>query len=172
MDLHNGLHRQAGFTLLEILITIVILSIGLLGIAGMQATGLRNNHSAYTKTQAANLAMDMADRIRANPDARADYAGFDTNDAAIPENPGCISSDNGCPPAQLATYDKYEWSRPLTAENKPLLPEGRGVITQNGDEFTITILWLEPAYQGVTRNDCGFEGLAEDTACFQMSFIP
>ena len=71
--------RQAGFSLIEVLVTMVVLSIGLLGVAGMQASGLRNNHAVYTKTQATNLAMDMAERIRANPKGRANYVGFDTS---------------------------------------------------------------------------------------------
>ncbi|HBA32699.1 MAG TPA: type IV pilus modification protein PilV, partial [Gammaproteobacteria bacterium] len=55
-----------GFTLLEVLIALVILSVGLLGLAGLQTTGLRNNHSAYLRSQATLLAYDITDRIRAN----------------------------------------------------------------------------------------------------------
>ena len=165
--------------MIEILVTLVVLSIGLLGVAGMQASGLRNNHAAYTKTQAANLVMDMADRIRANPKGRASYAGFDTSDA-IPDNPGCISSNNGCNPQQLAAYDLYEWSIPILGKNsqdmettKPVLPQGRGVISQNNGGFTVTVLWNEPDIQGVTPNKCvGFEAESNEIACFQMRFIP
>ncbi len=173
---HN---RQAGFSLIEILVTMVVLSIGLLGIAGMQASGLRNNHAAYTKTQATNLAMDMAERIRANPQGLANYAGFDTN-GTIPASTGCISTSTGCSPTDLATHDKIEWSIPILGKNatvtqttKPVLPAGRGLITRDAnDEFTITILWREVAYEGMERNDCGQVGLADDMACFQMSFKP
>ena len=162
--------EQTGFTLIEVLITMVILSIGLLGIAGMQAAGLRNNHSAYTMTQASNLAMDMIDRIRANSTAAADYVGFDSN-TSVTANPGCISA--GCTPAQLAEFDKFQWSQPLEAADKPVLPDGRGVITQNGDELIVTILWHEAAYQGMTPNKCaGFAGVANDISCFQMRFKP
>ncbi len=55
-----------GFTLLEILVAVLVLSIGLLGIAGLQVTGLRFNHSAYARTQATLLAYELADRMRAN----------------------------------------------------------------------------------------------------------
>jgi len=160
--------RQAGFSLIEILVTLVVLSIGLLGIAGMQASGLRNNHAAYTKTQATNLAMDMAERIRANPKGQASYAGFDSNNAPA-TSPNCITS--GCTPAELATHDKFEWSQPLKTETKPVLPAGRGHVTQNGDQFIVTILWREIAYDGMIFNDCE-EDLADDMACFQMSFQP
>jgi len=81
-----------GFTLLEVLIAVVVLSIGLLGLAGLQTTGLRNNQDAYARTQAATLANDMADRIRSN------MAGFNAgnynNTAAYTAT--CESS--GCTP--------------------------------------------------------------------------
>lgn len=58
--------RQSGFTLLEVLIAILVLSIGLLGLAGMMASSMRNSHSAYQRTQATWLAYDMIDRMRVN----------------------------------------------------------------------------------------------------------
>jgi len=161
--------RQAGFSLIEVLVTVVVLSIGLLGVAGMQASGLRNNHAAYTKTQATNLAMDMAERIRANPKGRANYVGFNSKSAPA-NSPGCISA--GCNPTQLAEHDKFEWSQPLNANTKPVLPAGRGLVTQSGEQFTVTLFWREIAYDGMIRNTCGETDLAADMACFQMSFQP
>lgn len=168
--------RQTGFTLIEILVTIVILSIGLLGIAGMQASGLRNNHAAYTKTQATNLAMDMADRIRANPRAaRGDTYLYDSANG-MAEDPGCIAA--GCTPAQVAQYDKYQWSIPILGKNdpaddsvKPALPDGRGIISRDGDQFVITLLWREPAYEEMARAQC-IENQGEEMACFQMRVLP
>lgn len=76
----NGLYkmfsqknRETGFSLLEVLIAIVVTSIGLLGLAAMQATGLRNNHSAYHRSQATVLAYDIADRMRSNAISMASY---------------------------------------------------------------------------------------------------
>jgi len=167
--------RQAGFSLIEVLVTMVVLSIGLLGIAGMQASGLRNNHAAYTKTQATNLAIDMAERIRANPQGKAEYVGFNSTEA--PGNPGCINSVSGCNAEQLATYDMFEWSQPLNADPKPILPAGRGMVTQNGNQFTVTILWREIAYQYEDNNiefsQCvGIGNQAPDEACYQLRFQP
>lgn len=179
--------RQAGFTLIEILVTVVVLSIGLLGIAGMQASGMRNNHAAYTKTQATNLAMDMADRIRANPKGVDNYAGLDTGDAeTIPADPDCIST--GCSASSnldndLANSDKFEWSQPIISATKPVLPDGRGIIARNGatDEFSVTILWREsplPQDQIMTPKKCkdfANQDIADQTdqmACFQLRFIP
>ena len=175
----NG--QQVGFTLIEILVTLVVLSVGLLGIAGMQAGALKNNHAAYTKTQATNLAMDMADRIRANADGSASYAGFDSKEDAVTD-PGCIAAASGCTVAQMAQYDLFEWSQPLNATNRPVLPQGRGQISEDATngEFTITIAWREPAFEKVNMENCGITDLDNvdgddgtgDIACFQLSFIP
>lgn len=58
--------RQSGFTLLEVLIAILVISIGLLGLAGLMASSMRNSHSAYQRTQATWLAYDIIDRMRVN----------------------------------------------------------------------------------------------------------
>ncbi|HZE18056.1 MAG TPA: type IV pilus modification protein PilV, partial [Mycobacterium sp.] len=75
---HSCRRQQAGVGLMEVLITVLVLSIGLLGLAGLQATGLRNNHGSLLRTQATMLAADMADRIRANPAGLANYNGIDS----------------------------------------------------------------------------------------------
>ena len=59
-------NKNAGFTLIEVLIAMLVLAVGLLGLAGLQATSLRNNQSAYNRSQATQLAYDLADRMRAN----------------------------------------------------------------------------------------------------------
>jgi len=61
--------KKNGFSLVEVLVTLVVLSVGLLGIAGMMASTVRNNHSAYQRSQASWLAYDMLDRVRANREA-------------------------------------------------------------------------------------------------------
>jgi type IV pilus assembly protein PilV len=60
--------RARGMTLVEVLVTMVITSVGLLGVAAMQLTSLRNNYDAYVRSQAAMLAADLLDRMRANRD--------------------------------------------------------------------------------------------------------
>ena len=59
--------KSRGFTLIEVLIALVILSVGLLGLAGLQIISLKNNQSTYARGQANLMAMDVIDRIRANP---------------------------------------------------------------------------------------------------------
>ena len=62
----NTPYKSHGFTLIEILLAVVVLSGGLLGLAGLQLTGLKSNHSAYLRSQATILTLDIADRMRAN----------------------------------------------------------------------------------------------------------
>ncbi|MDJ0653996.1 MAG: type IV pilus modification protein PilV [Xanthomonadales bacterium] len=58
--------RQRGVTLIEVLVALLILSFGLLGLAGLQGISLRNNFNAYQRTQATNVSYELLDRIRAN----------------------------------------------------------------------------------------------------------
>ncbi len=124
-------HLQRGFTLLEVLIALLVLSIGLLGLAGLQSIGLRSTHGASLTSQASMLAYDMADRIRANPDAGATYAGFVTD------------CPDPVPTTPLEDADLGEWSCSI----ETLLPGGVGRIARvvNGavERYTITIEWLD-----------------------------
>lgn len=74
-------HTQRGVTLLEVLISIVVLAIGLLGYAGLQTVSLKNNLSAYHRSQATMLAYDVIDRIRAN---RPNCVSYTMNFGAAP----------------------------------------------------------------------------------------
>ncbi len=113
---------QRGFSLVEVLVTMVVISFGLLGVAGLLATGLRNNQSSEWRTQASVLAYDMAERMRANRQAALnnDYATANTGAGGI------------------ASTDKADWSATLAAK----LPSGTGTVAMtNTRYFSITIQW-------------------------------
>jgi type IV pilus assembly protein PilV len=113
-------NRQSGFTLLEVLVTLIILAIGLLGLLNLQIVSLKNNHSALHRTVAIMHAYDILDRIRLN--RTANYTvGFDT----------VISGTD------LANQDLTEWKSNLSVD----LPEGNGAITINGDMVDIQVRW-------------------------------
>lgn len=126
-----------GFSLIEVLIAIVILSIGLLGIAGLQVTGLRYAHSANLHYIAALQANDIADRMRAN--FAGVTAGAYNNLSGIGSDPNCITT--GCTPGQMAQTDTFQWN----TDNSNYLPAGQGTVTGAGANsvFTITISWSE-----------------------------
>jgi type IV pilus assembly protein PilV len=115
-------NSQEGFTLLEVLIAIVVLAFGLLGLAGLQTASLRNNHSAYLRSQATLLAYDMADRMRTNIlEARDPTSGGTYNNGAATAN-DCTA--NVCTTAQMTGYDFAQWNGALQTQ----LPLGAGIV--------------------------------------------
>jgi type IV pilus assembly protein PilV len=136
--------RNNGFTLLEVLIAMVVLAVGLLGLAAMQATGLKNSLSAYQRSQATQLAYDMADRMRANAieTRRAENSTYDKDIkalAAATDQDTCKSvagTPGVCSVAQMAEKDLFEWRNEL---NNTL--SGSGEIDFVDPVFTITVSW-------------------------------
>jgi type IV pilus assembly protein PilV len=107
---------SSGFTMVEFLVAVVILSIGMIGLAGLQLTSLRDNSRAYMRSQASVIASDLADRVRANP-------AVDYTTVTAAENTSCLTT-TGCTADQMAQQDLFEWSTRLPAE----LEGGVGVI--------------------------------------------
>jgi len=146
--------KNTGFTLIEVLIALVVLSGGLLGLAALQATSLKNNQSAYNRSQATQLAYDLADRIRANAvEARLPantYMSIAPIDAAAQEN---CTTTVGCAPAQMAQNDLFEWNAAVTAT----LPSGIGTIVFNGGIYTIAISWDDNRDGVIDANDPTFQ---------------
>ena len=123
--------RSRGFTLVEALIALLVLSIGLLGVAGLQLAALRQNNSASQRSQATFLAYDIIDRMRANRRNALDVAapayvvGYGTHTAT----------------GTLAERDLTAWKAGLAA----VLPAGDGQIARDADpnlnRWTISIRW-------------------------------
>src|SRR3569832_1194061 len=110
----KAITKQRGFTMLAVPVPAAALPVGMLGVAGLQATGQRTNHSAYLRSQATALAYDMIDRMRANKTAITSGAYNAINTATNNySNPGCITA--GCSAANMAAYDIYEWEALLAA---------------------------------------------------------
>ncbi|RRJ82285.1 type IV pilus modification protein PilV [Aestuariirhabdus litorea] len=129
--------KQAGVGLIEILVTLLILAVGFLGMAALQANALRLGHSAYVRTQASVLAYDIIDRIRANPTV-AQGGGYDI---AIGDSGSDVDTCEAaaCNTATLATYDKQQWLFLLQSQ----LPKGDGTVSVAGGRVTVTVQWDE-----------------------------
>jgi len=113
---HPYARQNAGFSLIEVLIALVILSVGLLGIAAMVSVSMKSRSSSYLRTQALALGSAILDRMRANH-ATAIAGGYNiTVDTSTPFS-GAYQSCNGsgatCTPAPIATMDLYDWNQDL-----------------------------------------------------------
>ncbi len=137
-------YPHAGFTLLEVLIALLVLSVGLLGLAALQLTSLQYNTGSYLRTQATFLAYDILDRMRANAIAVAnlDGTGYDqptTTAVSAPTN--CDTTT--CTSAQLAAYDvrKFYDRAAATLPNAAATPPTISIDANK--KVTITIQWVE-----------------------------
>jgi type IV pilus assembly protein PilV len=115
---------QSGSGLIESLISILVVSIGFLGFAGLQLNGLAAANDSLFRSKAVYLSYQMADRVRANlPGASA--GAYNDFTSQTPPSPGCTITVN-CTPTQMATNDFNEW---LTEVQSPsVLPNGGAVI--------------------------------------------
>jgi type IV pilus assembly protein PilV len=165
--------RSPAFTLVEILVTLIILAVGLLGLAGLMFEGMRNNQGSYLRTQASIYAYDISDRMRANRERAqlGDYAGadgFSTADLNSLDLPACASAASGCSPADRVGVDQVEWARQVrgTGNGVPMIPGGVGTIDFDATEnvYTINIEWVE----GSRGGDAG-EAIANDNS-FELRF--
>ena len=154
-----------GFGLIEVLISIVVLAVGLLGLASLQAFGLQNNQSAYNRTVATLQAYDLADRMRANmTGAEAGDYTFDPDNNSVPTD-DCVT--NECGPAELAGHDLGQW----LGDNGDLLPSGTGRVTRNGDIYTITVMWNDTRDPEATETGCDPDE-PKDLTCFTVNLEP
>lgn len=135
------IHKHRGFTLLEVLIALLVLSIGLLGLAALQTSGLRSNQMATMRTLATQIAYDMTDRMRANP------TGMNNSEYVI--------TTAQAPAATTATGtaldDLTEWRAQVAR-----LPGGLSSITRSaGPPVTheITVYWDEER-KGAVLGSC------------------
>jgi type IV pilus assembly protein PilV len=140
--------HSRGFTMVEMLVALVVLSIGMLGIAGLFAVSLRSGGSAIQRMQAVNLASDMADRIRANRRAAGSYAATTT---ATGTNNNCSGpSAVICTPSLMAANDIYVWKQAVAGAFKGGQATGQIVyvaaaLTTQPSTYTITVSWREQA---------------------------
>jgi type IV pilus assembly protein PilV len=159
---HFRPNRQHGFTLLEVLIALLILSIGLLGLAALQTVGLRSNQMASMRTVVTEAAYDITDRMRSNPDAVAAGEYVMTTGQA----PGDTAATG------TALADLTAWRNQVER-----LPGGLSSITQcdattvpvcDGLTHIITVYWDE-FREGATGTNCPPLS-ADDLRCYRLVY--
>lgn len=152
----NNKTCQHGVTLIESMIALLVISIGLLGIASLQITAMSQNTSALNHSQAVWIASSMSDRIRANIGQFNNYDGIDTNNSYDGE---CETVD--CSDLQMIEADADEWSVMIES-----LPGGRGMIDLTGGSMMISVMWDDDG-TGVSGTGCDPTD-ANDLTCFRM----
>jgi type IV pilus assembly protein PilV len=129
--------------MIEILVTLAITAIALLGAAGLQLRALRTGQNSQFRTQAVLLAADLAERMEANPNGaiNGNYV-VAASSTATQTNNLCA---NGCTSSGIATGDLYQWQNTIPA----LLPQPTWTVAQtslagnNPATYTITISWVD-----------------------------
>lgn len=134
-DAHS---KQQGFSLVEVLIALIIMSIGMLGIASLYVQSMQAGRTSLFRHSAVTLAGDVADRIRANRAAGVVYATPDGADN------GCVAGGVNCSAPQMAMHDIFIFE----AQARDTLPNGDVVVlfdnAVNPPTYTITVTWDEP----------------------------
>jgi len=147
---------QHGLTLIEAMIALLVMSIGLLGIASLQLTAMNQNTSSLNHSQAVQYAYNMSDRVRANMGQFDQYKNIDTSTGYTQDCTG-----GPCTPAQMLNADAADWE--VMVAN---LPGGRGMIFDNVDGLTVTVMWDDNG-TGATQTGCD-PGNANDLTCYAL----
>lgn len=144
---------DSGFSLIEAMVALVVLSVGMMGIAALHGQSLSAGRTAQFRTVAINLSADMADRIRVNRLGEAGYAGAGADNDCDPESGGGVD----CTPAEMAAHDIFVW----TQQVQQRLPNGQGAVQFNNGTapptFTITVRWDEVGEAAPVQHQISFQ---------------
>jgi len=144
--------NQSGFTLIEMLIAVVVISVGILGVAAMQTLGVRYTQNSYLLSIATQQAQDMAERMRANPAEMFDtsangYYNSSISGAFTGTIPNCETAD--CTSDQRAQKDHAEW----TQANQNLFGQTGTVARTGTNDFLITVNWNDVEDTGAVNKE-------------------
>jgi len=157
---------QQGVTLIEAMIALLVISVGLLGIASLQITAMSQNASSLNHSQAVWFAYNMSDRIRANTPAQFNnYTGIETSTGYAQD---CMTLN--CSAAQMLVADAADWEIMVGS-----LPAGRGMITSSpeallGTVLQVTVMWDDDG-TGATGTACSGNP-AVDLTCYTLTVAP
>lgn len=160
---------QRGFSLVEVLVTMVVIGVGLLAAAGLQAMTKKINYDAVQRSGATQYAQAMVERLRGNPGELAGYVTADVE--AVAAGVDCGAAAAACSATELVAYDLGQWARSINGLDETIDSEAAGGLvsptgcisaTATPNLYTVTVAWrgvtgLDPV-SGPGRNACG-EGL-------------
>lgn len=148
LRMRQPLDGEHGFTLIESMVALLVLSIGLIGIAALHGQGLNASRTAIYRTTAVNLSADMADRIRTNRVAGTAYENAAADHGCDPSGGAAID----CTPVELAEHDLLRWENRVSN----LLPNGTGDVTVDDTTdpvtYTIEVTWDEVGEGSLTHS--------------------
>jgi type IV pilus assembly protein PilV len=151
-ECNNGKHWQKGFSLIEVLVAVLIVAVGILGVAGLQVVSLQQNRSALLRAEALQIGNDILDRMRANP--LTDYAPVELND--VPSTATNCVTDN-CNRAEMAEYDISQWKCSINSNDSDgnpysicasygiagSLPDGAASISKSNSVHEVIVEWAD-----------------------------
>jgi type IV pilus assembly protein PilV len=135
MQLISRFKKQQGFTLIEVLISLLILAVGLLGMASLMTTSMQSSHNAYSRNEASLLAYDIVDRMRINRDQAVTSNDYVLAVDDEPTDPGC--PEEGCTAGEQAQLDLFQWYSSMQSN----LPGGTAEISRSDTQYTINLNW-------------------------------
>ncbi|MCP4878538.1 MAG: type IV pilus modification protein PilV [Gammaproteobacteria bacterium] len=150
-------NSQRGVTLVEAMIALLVISIGLLGIASLQITAMNQNTSSLNHSQAVWAAYNMSDRIRANISEFANYDGIRTDGG---HSQDCMAGN--CSADQMRLADATDWTTMVGN-----LPGGLGIISSNPDGLQVTVMWDDNG-TSATGESCNPLN-ANDLTCYTLT---
>lgn len=146
----SSITHQNGATMIEVLVAILVFSIGLLGIATTQTLGLTTTQSALHRSYAAQLSYELIDVLRMNPEetdldfdglnaTNSIFSAYDTTVDDYDTVANCLAVGDGCTSNEMAQTGMAQWEDRLD----DTLPNSDATLTLNGDIYTLTIIWSD-----------------------------
>jgi type IV pilus assembly protein PilV len=173
-------HRSNGFSLLEVLVTLLIFSLGLIGLAGLLLLSVKTNYASIQRTQAIFLAQSLSERMRSNV-IGVWNGSYDGKWSAVPSASCDPTSATGCSPVELASWDLAVWfdavqqslahprAEVACAKDVIVAPPDLNVEPPFQSTCAIRLSWKETLPQG-TVDDAGNTATGNQT--FSWIFTP
>jgi type IV pilus assembly protein PilV len=166
--------RQQGVTLIEVMISAVVVSIGLLGVFQLHLVAKRGSYESFQYTQAHALATDIVERMRANPSQLPAYASRDygVGGFAMPAK-SCVNlttEDGGCAASEMVQWDQHLWHQMLTGGDEMIgdrviggASGMRGCVTVSDAAVEVVVSWrgMDETVDGAVGGSAALCGQAD-----------